>query len=137
LSAVVLDASALLAYLHDETGAADVTDVLAHGATISAANISEVLSKLAERGADPGEVVSRLEEQGLLGGLLEVEPLTIADAITIARLRPDTRDHGLSLGDRACLALGLRLGLPVVTADRAWTELEGVLEGVQVRSVRS
>jgi ribonuclease VapC len=103
---------------------------------MSTANLGEALSKLAERGAEPGEIVARLEEQGLLGGLLDVEPLTIEDAVTIAELRPLTRDHGLSLGDRACLALGIRLGLPVMTADRAWVELEGVIDGVKVYAVR-
>jgi PIN domain nuclease of toxin-antitoxin system len=136
LSAFVLDASALLAYLHDEAGAAEVTDVLASGATISAANLAEALSKLAERGADAGEVAAKLEYEGLLHGLLDVEPLTIEDAIAIADLRPQTRDRGLSLGDRACLALGIRLGIPVVTADRAWAELGAVLEVVEVRPVR-
>lgn len=137
MSAFVLDASGLLAYLQDEEGAAEVTDALAHGATIGAANLAEALSKLAERGAEPREVVTKLEEQGLLGGLLDVDPVTIDDAVTIAELRLPTKDHGLGLGDRACLALGIRLGLPVMTADRAWVDLEGVIDGVQVHAFRS
>jgi ribonuclease VapC len=137
LSASVLDASGLLTYLQDEEGASDVTDALARGATISTANLAEALSKLAERGAEPGEVVAKLEEQGVLGGLLDVEPLTIDDAIAIARLRPPTREHGLGLGDRACLALGIRLRLPVMTADRVWPELEGTIDGLGVHAFRS
>jgi ribonuclease VapC len=137
LSAFVLDASGLLAYLQDEEGASDVTDALAYGATIGAANLAEALSKLAEHGAEPREVVTKLEEQGLLGGLLDVEPLTIEDAATIAELRPPTKDHSLGLGGRACLAVGIRLGLPVMTADRAWVELEGVIDGVVVHAFRS
>lgn len=111
-------------------------DAVAHGASISAANLAEALSKLAERGADPSEVLTGLQSRGVVGGLLGVQPLTIDDALAIAELRPATKEHGLSLGDRACLALGLRLGLPVVTADRAWVALESVIDGVQIQSVR-
>jgi ribonuclease VapC len=135
LSTFVLDASGLLAYLQDEHGAAEVEAALSSSGVIGAANLAEALSKLAERGADPTSVVHELEQRGLLGGLLEVEALTVADAIAIAELRPSTRAHGLGLGDRACLALGRRLGLPVMTADRAWTELQEVV-GVEVRALR-
>jgi PIN domain nuclease of toxin-antitoxin system len=136
LTASVLDASSLLAYLQDEAGASAVEEALARGATIGAANLAEALSKLAERGAGPREVITGLESRGVVGGLLDVQPLTIDDAIAIAELRPATKEHGLSLGDRACLALGLRLGLPVMTADRAWVGLDGVIDGVQIQSVR-
>jgi ribonuclease VapC len=135
LSAFVLDASGLLAYLHDEEGASEVADALASRATISAANLAEALSKIAERGADPREVVAELEARGLLGGLLDVEPLTAEDAVVIAEMRVPTREQGLGLGDRSCLALGRRLGLPVMTADHAWVELEGTL-GIRVQAVR-
>jgi PIN domain nuclease of toxin-antitoxin system len=136
LSASVLDASGLLAYLQDEVGAAEVEEALAHGSTIGAANLAEALSTLADRGGDAGAVVNELQERGVLGGLLAVEPLTIQDAVAIAELRTATKDHGLGLGDRACLALGMRLGLPVMTADRVWVELADVL-GVQVYSFRA
>jgi ribonuclease VapC len=135
LSAFVLGASGLLAYLHDEEGASEVADALANKGTISAANLAEALSKLAERGADPGDIVAELKKRGLLGGLLEVEPLTAEDAIAIAEMRSLTRERGLGLGDRACLALGRRLGVPVMTADRAWIEFEEAV-GVQVIALR-
>ena len=102
---------------------------------MSTANLAEALSKLADRGADPGEVAAQLEERGVLGGLIEVEPLTAEDSIAIAEMFNSTREHGLGLGARACLALGRRLGLPVMTADRAWTGLEEAL-GVQVHAFR-
>jgi PIN domain nuclease of toxin-antitoxin system len=137
LSTFVLDASSLLAYLQDEDGASDVEEVLARSATIGTANLAEALSTLALRGAEPREVLAELEARGVLGGLLAVEPLTIDDALAIAELRAPTKEHGLSLGDRACLALGIRLELPVMTADRAWVELEGLIDGVQVYSFRS
>jgi ribonuclease VapC len=135
LSAFVLDASGLLAYLHDEEGASEVADALANTGTISAANLAEALSKLAERGANPGDIAAELKERGLLGALLEVEQLTAEDAIAIAEMRSLTRERGLGLGDRACLALGRRLGVPVMTADRAWIEFEEAV-GVQVIALR-
>jgi PIN domain nuclease of toxin-antitoxin system len=66
--------------------------------------------------------------------LLRVVPLNEDDSVTTAQLRSLTRAHGLSLGDRACLATGLRLGLPVLTADRSWANLD---VGVTIRLIRS
>jgi PIN domain nuclease of toxin-antitoxin system len=66
--------------------------------------------------------------------LLRVVPLNEDDSVTIARLRPLTRAHGLSLGDRACLATALRLGRPVLTADRSWANFD---VGVTIRLIRS
>lgn len=134
MSEVVLDASALLAYLQREAGAGEVAASIARSASISAANWAETLSKVTEHGADPRRLAAALEEQGLLQGLLEVLPLTAEDAIAIAELRPGTRDLGLSLGDRACLALARRLGVPVLTADRSWTALDEL--GLDVRPIR-
>jgi ribonuclease VapC len=131
--ASVLDASALLAFLHDEEGAHAVEEVLGDTAVIGSLNLGEVLSKLADEGQDPARMVERLERRSLLGQALIVEPLTAEDAVRIARLRPRTRQAGLSLGDRACLAVGQRLDLPVVTADRTWLEVD---VGVEVRAVR-
>lgn len=124
MSTTVLDASAFLAYLRDEPGAEAVADAVAGGAAISTVNLAEVLSRAADRGADPRRLAHRLTERGLLDGAIAVEPLTTADAVEIARLRPLTRDHGLSLGDRACLALATRLQAPAVTADTAWSDLD-------------
>jgi len=129
----VLDASALLAYLHQERGAEAVAEVLAQGAHMSVVNLAEVLSKLAERGQDPEKAYRCLAKRGLLGGMLEVHPLLSEEGVGIAQRRPSTKGWGLSLGDRACLALGLKLGFPVLTADREWQNLS--LEGV-VRLVR-
>jgi ribonuclease VapC len=135
LSTFVLDASGLLALLLDEQGAEEVEKMLASSAAISSANLAEALSKVAERGADPRKVAGDLEANGVLGALLEVEPVTAEDAITIAEMRPATKRHGLGLGDRICLALGRRLELPVLTADRRWVEFEDVL-GVKVYAFR-
>jgi ribonuclease VapC len=129
----VLDASALLAWLQDEPGAQLVDAALATGAAMSAVKWAEVLSKAAEAGQDPDALAARLTDEGLLGGLMEVIPLEAGDAPLIARLRPLTRSAGLSLADRACLALAQRLGLEAVTAERAWARLE---LGVSARVIR-
>ncbi len=121
---VVLDASALLAYLNDEPGAERVETILPTGAAISAANWAEVLSKTADVGLEPARLVSGLADSGLLGGALRIEPLLRQDAERMAELRPLTRKLGLSLGDRACLALAIRLGSPAYTTDRSWTRLD-------------
>ncbi len=124
---VVLDASAVLILLLDEPGAEVVAEVLSDG-VLSAVNLAEVLSTLTDRGAD----VSRLTEDLVAAGVL-VEPMTEADAAQVAELRRIDQGRLLSLGDRCCLALGRRLAVPVLTADRAWSELDA---GVEVRQVR-
>lgn len=133
MTGAVLDASALLAYLRDESGAEVVADAIAEGAFISTVNLAEVLARGADRGADPAQLADDMRRRGLLDGALISEPFTLADAVEAARSRPDTRVLGLSLGDRACLALGARLGAPVLTADGAWRDLRLRLE---IRYVR-
>ena len=118
-SGAVLDASALLAYFGDEPGAGLVADAIAVGARICTVNLAEALSTLAARGQNPATLACELTARGLLDGAITVEPFTTADAIEAARLRPVTRQAGLSLADRACLALALRLAVPVLTSDRA------------------
>jgi ribonuclease VapC len=118
----ILDASALLAYLRDEPGADVVAEAIAGGAAVSTVNLAEVLSHAAGRGSDPVALVEQMTERGLLGGAIAVEPFTTADAVETARLRPLTRQPGLSLGDRACLALARRLEAPALTADLAWAQ---------------
>ncbi|WP_423856173.1 type II toxin-antitoxin system VapC family toxin [Acidithiobacillus ferrianus] len=122
----VLDASALLAYLNEEPGAEAVEKSLAVGSAIGTVNWAEVLSKAMETGIAPETLTAELEKRGILGNILDVLPLTIEDSMEIARLRPLTRPFGLSLADRACLALGKRLSIPILTADRIWAEVPGV-----------
>ena len=124
----VLDASALLAYLQREPGYEEVRRVLDASAAISTVNLAEVYSKVAAAGRQIEAVAIRLPALRL-----RPEPFTEADARTSGALYPATRPLGLSLRDRACLALGLRLHLPVLTADRAWSSLR---VGVEIRSIR-
>lgn len=131
----VLDASALLAYLQDEPGAETVRAALVDGCVMSAVNWAEVLSKSEELVLGAEELISELTSRGVLGACLTVLPFAEADAPVAATLRPPTRHLGLSLADRACLALGLRLEATVLTADRTWRDLDPAL-GVSVLLIR-
>lgn len=122
---VVLDATVLLAYLLQEPGA-EVVDGLLNDARMTSVNWAEVVQKAHSAGVD---VQGMMEELQALG--LQVEPFLAADGECAGQLWPLTRKQGLSLGDRACLSLGLRLGLKVLTCDRAWSEMQLELE-VQV-----
>jgi ribonuclease VapC len=114
---VVLDASALLAYLKDEPGGDAVDGVLAES-VMSSVNWAEVVQKSIAAGMDVDGMLDDLQSLGLM-----VEPFTPEDGEMAGRLWKQTRQAGLSLGDLACLSLGLRLGVPVLTSDRAWTSL--------------
>ena len=113
----VLDASALLAFLHGERGAEFVRTRL-DGSCISAVNYSETVQKLIARDTDVDGMWEELAELGL--GL---EPFSRWQADLAGRLWLQTRSLGLSLADRACLALALDKSLPIITADRAWGAL--------------
>lgn len=128
MSEVVLDASALLALLNREPGHEEVAGTIPHAA-ISAVNLSEVVAKLSDNGMPEEEIREALE-----GLALEVCSFGRELAYETGLLRPKTRSRGLSLGDRACLALGNRLELLVLTTDRAW---EGLDVKAQIRLVRS
>lgn len=95
---------------------------------MSAVNVAEVVSRLADTGMNAAEVRSLV---GTLG--LEVAPFDEELAHATGMLRLTTRDKGLSLGDRACLALAKHLAFPALTADRGWAELD---IGVEVTLIR-
>lgn len=119
----VIDASAALTYLLDEPGSDRVAPHLQDG-LISAVNLSEVVARLVRTGADP----MRAHYLGC-----RIIPFDADLADRAGRLWPTTARLGLSLGDRACLALALRERLPVLTADRAWGELSLDIDLVLVR----
>jgi len=119
---VVLDASALLAVFREEPGHERVVDRIAHGAIVSSLNWAEVLARLIDLGGEPQAIAARALPQ-TESGTVEVIPFGDRDARESARLRQRTRSLGLSLADRAALALALSRGLPVLTADRAWKSL--------------
>jgi ribonuclease VapC len=132
-SPAVLDASALLAFLQREPGQERVADALTPGSAISTVNLSEVVAKL--RDANAPETIIRHALNGLLARGLEVVPFDEALAFTAGFLRPVTRELGLSLGDRACLALGQSRQQPVLTADRGWADVARAV-GIDVRLIR-
>ena len=110
----VLDASALLAVLYREPGSVVVERHFAE-AVVSSVNLSEVAAKLSDYGIDCQEV------REILSGLgLDVREFDTELALMAGALREVTRPLGLSLGDRACLALGIAEGAPILTTDRAW-----------------
>jgi len=113
----VLDASALLAYLQREPGAASVRAVLG-GATMSTVNWTEVVQKVAGSQSEAAELRIALESLGLM-----LEPFSAAQAGIAGSLREPTMELGLSLGDRACLALAIEKGETILTADRVWARL--------------
>lgn len=116
---IVVDSSAVLAYLQGEPGADLVNERLSDGAVISAVNWSEVAQKV--RRVDTWEIARAL----LLSYPLQVHPVEIDDAEAAAAMW--VPGSPLSIADRLCLALAGRLQLSVLSADRAWFELEGVI----------
>lgn len=129
MSRVALDSSALLAFIFNERGAQVVAEHLDADATVSAVNWSEVVQKIAHKGKDPeqlGEWVLALGPQ--------VEPFDRVGAYAAAALYPATAAFGLSLGDRACLALAKLRSVPALTADRGWAKLPGM--GIDVELIR-
>ena len=123
----VLDASALLAYLNGEPGAERVQKSIEQGhAIMSSVNLAEVLSKCADQG------MSSADQAALCAALpLEVSAFDTALALTSAALRSSTRPHGLSLGDRCCLALAQSRSATALTAYHAWSRLGRADIGVE------
>ena len=124
---IVLDASALLVFLFGEPGHAEVARGIGRSC-MSTVNLAEVVGKFVERGVDARLVLGRLRST-----TIEFVPFDADQAARAAEMLPLTRPHGLSLADLACLALAASRGVPVITADRVWQELD---VGIDVRVVR-
>lgn len=124
---IVLDASAVLALLHREPGGDTVLRHLGD-AVISAVNLGEVGARLMDHGLTENAIRSVIGAVGI-----DVAPFDESLAFVSSFLRAETRSGGLSLGDRACLALAKARGLPALTADRAWMTLD---VGVDIRLIR-
>lgn len=119
MSRVVLDASVLLALLNNEPGVDKLTPELLSEAVSSTVNLAEVHTKLVSLGGDPEEAW-----EDVLSPVREAVPFTAEQAKIAGSLAAQTRSLGLSLGDRACLALGLTLKAPVYTAEQSWRRLK-------------
>lgn len=123
----VLDSSAILAVSNNEAGAEHAASALLAGKVCSV-NLAEVVTKFVGDGASFDLARQQVEDLAL----------TIVDfdrdlAVQAGLLRKITSHRGLSLGDRACLALAMREKLPVMTADRAWSDLDLPVEVVLIR----
>ena len=124
---VVLDASALIALLADEPGADEVSGLVT-SSLMSVVNLAEVLQWGIRRGEAIDTLPNSLNRAGLQ--FVDFDP---EQAVQAADLWSAGRSAGLSLGDRACLGLARILGLPAITAERAWSRVN---LGVQVRVIR-
>ena len=115
---IIFDSSAILALLNMERGHEIVAQNLDR-AIVSSVNFSEVITVLARKGLGQEQVIKSLKET-----FLHIEDFDTEQAIIAAKLDEITKAHGLSLGDRACLALAKSKNLPVLTADKVWKDLE-------------
>jgi PIN domain nuclease of toxin-antitoxin system len=122
-----LDSSAILAVFFQEQGAGIVAPIL-RGALLSTVNLAEVHTRMIDRGAQPQQAWNWIE-----GLQCEVCFFTDEQARVAAELKPMTRPFGLSLGDRACLALAIDRKATVYTADRIWKNLS---LGIEIESIR-
>ena len=130
-SLMLFDTSTVLAYLNHEPGWEAIEPLLlSDQAQISVVNQTEVISKLCDFGMGFDEATQVFDKLALAA-----LPFTREMALEAARLRPITRLLGLSLGDRACLACGSCLQLPIITGDRRWLKLSTQL-GLDIRSIR-
>lgn len=125
----VLDSSAILAWLGEEAGHEAVEPYLV-GGVCSANIVAEVVTKLIDLGWATAAISQALETLGFV-----VHSVTAEDGVEIGLMRARTRPAGLSLGDRSCLVLAARLGLPAITTDRAWAKVADKV-GVEVRVIR-
>ncbi len=129
MAGTLLDASAVLAAILEETGADVVVDALRSSAAMSAVNAAEVAARLHQEGWGDEEVSLVFRELGI-----RILPFDIDIALLSGRYRVATQSLGLGLGDRACLASAYIACLPVLTADKAWEQLN--LPGVDIRCIR-
>ena len=124
---IVLDSSALLAMLFFEPGCERVAELVPQSC-MSTVNLAEVLGRLARDGRALDVALDQMEQMGIIWVDFDRELATGAAALLLP-----TVPWGLSLGDRACLALARLRGLPAVTADRAWAKLD---LGIPIEIVR-
>lgn len=128
MNRIVLDASAVLAILNGEDGAEQLTPELLSEAAASTVNLAEVEGKLVDLGLSPDDAWD-----ATLSAIRDVVPFSADQAKLAGNLVAQTRALGLSLGDRACLALGLALKAPVYTADKSWKKLK---LGIRIHVIR-
>ena len=119
MSRILLDASAILALINREPGHEKLTSELLREAVCCTVNLAEVQAKLVSRGWSPGEAW-----EDATSPIQEAVAFTAEDAERTGELALQSKNLGLSLGDRACLAVAATLKCPVYTTDKAWKELK-------------
>jgi ribonuclease VapC len=124
---IVVDTSALLALIFKEDGYLRVAPMLPQSC-MSTINLAEVITRLVAHGRRPTEALEQCRRMPI-----EWVPFGVEEARDAAALSPKTQSHGLSLADRACLALARVRGIPVMTADRVWRKLR---LGITVELIR-
>lgn len=125
---VIFDASALLALIQEEVGS-EVIKPLLKFSVMSAVNVTEALSVLQRTNITPEEGLSLITD--IVATIL---PFDLEQAEQVANLHPLVQSKGLSLADRACIALGIQLHLPIYTADKVWAALQ--LNGADIKLIR-
>lgn len=128
---VVLDASAILAFLQGEPGDDLVRQTLQSGhCVVSAANQAEIIAKSLDRGGDPEAIKAILADLAYT-----VIDIKAEDGTQAGWMRAQTRQFGLSLGDRLCLAVAQRLKAKILTADRPWLSVAQPM-GINIQCIR-
>ena len=125
---ILLDTSALLALLKKEPGHEIVSNIIAIS-TISSVNLSELITVLTRAGVSENDI-----DEIITDLVPEIIPFCGDISIKTGKISKLTQGYGLSLGDRACLATAIQLGLPVYTADKIWAELD--LPNVKINLIR-
>jgi ribonuclease VapC len=125
----VIDASALLAFIKDESVFSQVLESLLPKSIISAVNACEVATVMIRLGIPDDEIEGLINET--IGAII---PFDIHHSLLAAKLWKITKDYGLSLGDRACLALAQHMNLPVYTADQIWSKLK--IKNLEINLIR-
>ena len=128
MNKVILDSSALLALIKNEEGSSVVEELLG-SIIMSSINISEVASILLDSEMDTEQVSKAIEP--FIDSIIDFD---FEYSILCASLKKSTKHLGLSLGDRACISLGIKLSFPIYTADKLWAELK--LENADIRLIR-
>ena len=124
---MVVDSSALLAYLQKEPGATMVDAALKKGLLLSSVNRTEIIGKLVGKGVPVNEVTADLNAM-----TLEVVEFDLEQSDLAAHWYARRNAYDLSLGDCACLALAEARGVKVLTGERAWAKLPGLRVAVQL-----
>ncbi len=128
MNKVILDSSALIALIKNETGA-DIVEKLLGGIVMSALNVSEAAGILVDLGMPEEECRSSIEPY-----IDVIVPIDTEQSFEMAFLKKYTKHKGLSIGDRACIALGIKMALPIYTADKIWAKLD--IEGADIILIR-